>query len=164
MSNNASNNMKNNIVNRNSISVLVILLITIALAAWILKPGSDLHDSGEAHNDEHGDEKAEVTKGPHGGRLLTSENADDKFSLEITIFETGLPPEFRVYAYHDNQPIAPNEVTLAIDLSRLGNKVDNIKFKSQEDFLRGDAVVYEPHSFEVTANVDIPGKNHVMAL
>ena len=157
MSNNTSNNMKNNIINRNSISVLVIFVITIALAAWILKPGNNLHDSGEAHN-EHGDEETEITKGPHGGRLLISENVDDKFSLEITIFETGLPPEFRVYAYHDKQPIAPDEVMLAIDLSRLGNKVDNIKFEPQEDFLRGDAVVYEPHSFEVTANATYQGK------
>jgi len=153
--------MRINIVNRNSISVLVIFLLTIALASWILKSGND---SGEAHSDEHGDEEAEVIQGPHFGRLLTSEIAADEFCLGVTIFETGLPPEFRVYAYHDNQPIAPDEVMLAIDLSRLGNKVDNIKFKSQEDFLRGDAVVYEPHSFEVTANATYQGKTMIMAL
>jgi cobalt-zinc-cadmium efflux system membrane fusion protein len=153
-----SNNMKNNIINRNSISILVIILITAALATWILMPGNDSHNSGEAHNDGHGHEEEEVIKGPHGGRLLVSENADDKFSLEITIFETGLPPEFRVYAYHDNQPAAPDEVNLVIDLSRLGNKVDHIEFSPQQDYLRGNVVVYEPHSFEVAAKATYQGK------
>ena len=102
-----------------------------------------------ASGDGHGPavpEEQDFERGPHNGRLLR----DGDFSLEITIFETGIPPEFRVYAFKNDQPIAPNSVELSIDLGRLGNQVDPFNFSTQGDFLRGDAVVLEPHSFDVS--------------
>lgn len=100
--------------------------------------------------------EGEVVKGPHGGRLLT--NGD--FSLELSIFETGVPPEFRAWATQDGEVLKPNEVDLNITLTRLGGKVDNIKFKPQGDALRGDTVIYEPHSFIVTINASHEGTKH----
>ena len=41
---------------------------------------------------EHGSAATDAVKGPHGGRLL--QEAD--FTLEITIYEQGVPPEMRV--------------------------------------------------------------------
>ncbi|VAW64856.1 Probable Co/Zn/Cd efflux system membrane fusion protein, partial [hydrothermal vent metagenome] len=40
-------------------------------------------------------------------------------------------------------------VELKITLTRLGGKVDKINFKPHADALRGDSVIYEPHSFVV---------------
>ena len=85
----------------------------------------------------------EPEKGPHGGRLLT----DGDFALELTIFETGVPPQYRVWASWAGQAIPPSQVQLTIKLTRLGDVVDNINFTEQTDFLRGDKEVYEPHSF-----------------
>ena len=100
-----------------------------------------------AEDDSHSMADAEeIVKGPHGGRLLTQND----FQLEITLYEQGVPPEFRVYAYRGGSPITPDEIDLTITLGRLGGKTDTIRFKSQEDYLRGDSVVYEPHSFDVT--------------
>ena len=90
--------------------------------------------------------EAEIVKGPRGGRLL----ARDDFSLEITIFEQGLPPEFRVYVYQAGQPTPPEQVDLVIELARLGGETDTFDFSPQGDYLRGDGVVREPHSFDVT--------------
>ena len=100
--------------------------------------------------------EGEVVKGPHGGRLLTNAG----FSLELSIFETGVPPEFRAWATQDGEVLKPTDVDLNITLTRLGGKVDNIKFKPQGDALRGDTVIYEPHSFIVTINAIHEGATH----
>ncbi|MDH5394053.1 MAG: efflux RND transporter periplasmic adaptor subunit [Gammaproteobacteria bacterium] len=98
-------------------------------------------DSSQPHSDE-----AEIVKGPHGGRLLQR----DDFTLELAIFETGVPPEFRAWASYNMSPVKPEEVALTIRLTRLGGKLDTINFTPKADALRGDMVIYEPHSFVVT--------------
>jgi membrane fusion protein, heavy metal efflux system len=80
--------------------------------------------------------------------------------VEITIFEDGVEPEFRVYAYRGDKPVAPNDVQLSIDLTRLGGEVNRFAFKPQEDFLRGQGVVHEPHSFDVKIRATQGGKTH----
>lgn len=120
-------------------------------------------NNNSAHSDEeshHGEEEVEVVKGSHGGRLLTS----DDFTLELVIFETGVPPEFRAWATYKEQALKPTEVDLNITLTRLGAKVDNINFKpfgdGVGDALRGDTVIYEPHSFIVTINASYEGTEY----
>lgn len=98
----------------------------------------------------------EVEKGPHGGRLLT--NGD--FAIELSIFETGVPPEFRIWATNDGELLKPTDVDLNITLTRLGGKKDNINFKPHGDALRGDMEIYEPHSFIVTINAKHDGATH----
>jgi membrane fusion protein, heavy metal efflux system len=93
-------------------------------------------------------------KGPHGGRLLS----EGEFDAEVTIFERGVPPEFRVYFYHSKTPLDPAEVVLSIELHRLGGRVDKIAFKKEGDYLRGDKVVYEPHSFDAKVLAEWKGK------
>ncbi len=88
----------------------------------------------------------EFERGVHGGRLLK----DGAFALELAIFETGVPPEFRVWATSAGEPIDPNRVDLSIQLTRLGDRSDEIGFAPESDFLRGDTVIYEPHSFVVS--------------
>ena len=104
---------------------------------------------GPSRGDSHGtatQEQEAFERGPHNGRLLR----DGAFALEITIFETGVPPEFRIYPYQNDEPIAPDALDLTVELRRLGDKTDRFAFQSKEDFLRGDGIVLEPHSFDVT--------------
>ena len=108
-------------------------------------------DTDQAPHDNHGHEAAaedDYELGPHSGRMLR----DGDFALEITIFETGVPPEFRVYPYRDGVPFEPDDVDLTIELGRLGGSVDRFEFSPQGDLLRGDGVVLEPHSFDVTVS------------
>jgi cobalt-zinc-cadmium efflux system membrane fusion protein len=107
----------------------------------------------EKHADEHGhghggEHAEEIPRGPHGGRLLSADN----FALEITIYETGVRPEFQVYPYADKEPLSPAEVDLHIELARLGNRVDTFEFSPQDNYLRGHGSVSEPHSFDVTVS------------
>jgi len=90
--------------------------------------------------------EAQPKKGIHNGRML--EQGD--FAIELAIFETGVPPEFRIWVTKNNQAIAPNKVDITVTLTRLGNVVDNIQFYAEGDYLRGNMEIYEPHSFIVT--------------
>ncbi len=90
-------------------------------------------------------ETTQQKKGPKGGKLFDSGN----FSLELIIYERGVPPQFRVFAYENDQLINPAEVKLSIQLKRLDGEVNNFTFKPNNNFLLGNNVVKEPHSFDV---------------
>ena len=101
-------------------------------------------------------QEAEPEKGPHRGRMLR----DGEFAVELAIFETGVPPEFRVWVSDDGEPVSPDAVELQVKLTRLGNVVDDIRFRVEGDYLRGDTVIYEPHSFVVTLIAQYQGKTY----
>jgi cobalt-zinc-cadmium efflux system membrane fusion protein len=101
-------------------------------------------------------EQAEPEKGPNRGRMLR----DGDIAVELSIFETGVPPEFRVWITDVGMPVSPDKVDFSVQLTRLGNVVDDIKFRVEGDFLRGDLEIYEPHSFVVTIMAKYQGKTH----
>ena len=76
---------------------------------------------------------AEYAKGPHNGRLLK----DGDFALEMTIFEDGVPPQFRVYPTRDGKPIAASSVNLSVTLKRLDGEINRFAFTPDGDFLSG---------------------------
>ena len=102
------------------------------------------------------EEAAEAQRGPNGGRLLQ----DGAFTLELAIFEAGVPPEFHAWTTLDGNPVPPDDVTLTVALARLGGQVDRIDFVPQSDFLRGSQTVHEPHSFDVTVSARHAGREH----
>ena len=71
-----------------------------------------------------------------------------------------MPPEFHVYPYRNNQPLDPRQVQLGMSVSRLGGEVDQFAFQPQQDYLRADAVVHEPHSFDVAVTATLNGTQH----
>lgn len=74
---------------------------------------------------------------------------DADFAAEVTIFERGVPPEFRVYFYKDGAPLEPTGIDLKILLHRFGGRVDHFNFSQRDDYLLGNGEVTEPHSFDV---------------
>ena len=115
--------------------------------------GHDKHGHGDHGHGEHEDEPP---KGPHGGRLLTSGD----LSLELTIFEQGVPPQFRLYPYQLSKPLDPKSVSTAIKLSRFGGQVDEFSFNAESDYLTSEKVVQEPHSFIVAVQAEYAGAKH----
>ncbi|PVM88046.1 efflux RND transporter periplasmic adaptor subunit [Caulobacter radicis] len=109
---------------------------------------------GDAPAKSENHAEAAETRGPHGGRMLR----DGDVSIEITIFEDGVEPEFRVYAYRKDRPLAPSEVQLTVTLTRLDGEVNRFSFKPEGDYLRGQGVVTEPHSFDVAVAAVVGGK------
>ena len=86
--------------------------------------------------------------------------SDGELRAEITIYERGVPPQFRVYFYEGSKPLPPEEVTLTIELHRLGGRVDRFAFAPEGDYLVGSGVVEEPHSFDVDVVAEHKGARH----
>lgn len=138
--------MKNRIYIR-SIAVLI-------GAVSILSIGCKSTDSGHSAEHNHATHQdAPIVRGPHRGRMLACKD----FSIELSIFESGTPPQFRMYAYRDGTPISPTEISAAVELKRLGNVTDAITFKPVSDFLESEQVIYEPHSFDVKVHAGVQG-------
>ena len=102
-------------------------------------------------------EAAEEEKGPHGGKILR----DGDFAVEMTVFEDGVPPEFRVYPSRDGKPVDPQSVKLTVTLKRLDGQIEKFAFKPEKDYLVGQGTVIEPHSFDVEVIASASGKRHV---
>ncbi|MGH8543694.1 MAG: efflux RND transporter periplasmic adaptor subunit [Gammaproteobacteria bacterium] len=131
-------------------AVILVLLAGVGLTRLVL------HNAKPAVNGGGEAAAAEAVKGPHGGRLLS----EGDFATEVTIFERGVPPEFRAFLYDKNKPIDPAEVKLTIELHRFGGRVDKIGFSTREDYLLGDQEIVEPHSFDVKVIAERRGKTH----
>jgi len=132
----------------------IALLVVLCAIAWY-------KTSNKPVTSEHGEaveEKAAVPgdeKGPHGGRLYR----DGDFAAEVKIFEEGVEPHLRVYGYFKDEPLKPSELQANIYIKRLDAE-QNISFTPESDYLIGNEIVYEPHSFLMIVNVSYQGKKH----
>jgi cobalt-zinc-cadmium efflux system membrane fusion protein len=85
---------------------------------------------------------------------------DGDFELEVSIFETGVPPQFRLYAYSHGKPIPATELTASITLTRFGGRKDLFSFEPVADYLTSPKEVVEPHSFDVNVSAAYRGASH----
>ncbi len=135
---------------------MIIRLISLLFCSALLAGCGDTRGGGSPAEDNPAMDVADYERGPHNGRLLR----DGNFALEVTIFETGVPPQFRLYAYLGDKPLAPNSVQASIELTRLGGKVDRFIFTPQNDALVGSGTVVEPHSFDVVVSATEGDREH----
>ena len=117
---------------------------------------TDHADDASHADEEHHEAAAEPAKGPHGGKLLT----DGRYGIEVTIFETGAAPQFRIYTYWEGKPLDVAQSQIQLVLERLGQSPQRFSFIKEGDYLKGDAVVAEPHSFAVKVQADYEGKRY----
>lgn len=127
------------------------LLAALILSRDLPSPTHEGEGRGTAEHAHEGDPTAASgsDEGPHGGRLFKQ----DSYALELTIFERGVPPQFRIYAYHDDRLLDPRTSDVSLTLERLGRPPQVFSFTPQGEYLVGDAVVEEPHSFKATLTV-----------
>lgn len=144
--------MKFNLNKKQTLSIAGVLAAGVVLAWLILgtnKPqleGDEETHGSPAETASHGNAEAVPQKGPHGGKLFTQ----DGYGVEVTIFEQGVEPEFRVYTYQGGKPLDPAASQISITLERLGRTPQAFTFVKEKDYLKGNTVVEEPHSFNVT--------------
>lgn len=113
-------------------------------------------DDKHADKEQHHQEAAAPIRGAHGGKLFSKEG----FGLELTIFETGVEPEFRVYLYRDGKPLAPTTAKVNMVLERLGQQPELFTFATEKDYLLGSSVVAEPHSFNGTIKASLGAQTY----
>ncbi len=133
--------------NRRTLALLFASMIALTACSETPTPAEGEHGEAAA---------ADYERGPHNGRMLR----DGDFAVEMTIFEDGVPPEFHVYAYAGDKPLRPQDVNLAVTLRRLDGEVNRFAFAPEQDYLRGNGVVTEPHSFDVEVVATHAGKRH----
>ncbi len=87
--------------------------------------------------------------GPHGGPQLA---VADGF-VEISVFETNVPPCFRLYFFDEQRaPIAPRP-DVEIATLRPGGERQVFNFRPQETFVESTTDIPEPHEFHVMLTV-----------
>jgi len=153
-------------MNKKQLLTLAIILAAGAGLIFLALKSDHAHDHddhGHGHGGHtHGTPAAPVVgeyeRGPHRGRMLR----DGDFAAEVTIFETGAPPQFRVYFFEKGKPIDASQMKLTIELNRLGGRTDVHQFKPEGEYLAGDLSleVYEPHSFKVTVTAERSGNTY----
>ncbi len=124
------------------VSIIIILAVGTFVAMEILKIDPNTQSSKHSPVAEKTDA---IPRGSHGGWLFSKDN----LQVEVKIFESGVPPQFRVYTSNAKGDKIPfDEVQLTIRLNRL-DRIDEIHFNPAGDYLLGDMTVEEPHSFDM---------------
>jgi cobalt-zinc-cadmium efflux system membrane fusion protein len=139
------------------LSLLAILVVGGGVAYTLTERHPEHeHAHAESKHDHDEPSTSEHARGSHGGRLLT----DGDFATELSLFDTGMPPEFRVWFTRSGAPIPPNEVQLSVELTRPGGMIDKITFARESDYLRSTTEVHEPHSFDYAVVAQHDGRTH----
>ena len=90
-----------------------------ALAALLMIVPLTACGGGAETPSEEGGKAGEPEKGPNRGRMLR----DGNFAVEMTIFEDGVPPVYRVFPSRDGKPVDPKTVNLTVTLKRLDGEM-----------------------------------------
>ena len=131
---------------------LLPFLLTLGLAAC---GSGETDDHGHGEGEDHDEPaEAEPAMGTHNGRLL----GEGPYTVELAIYEEGVPPEYRAWLYKDGKPLPPTAGELSVVLTRLGGITDTHAFTPKDDYLVGTLEVYEPHSFNVAVTARIDGQ------
>jgi pyridinium-3,5-bisthiocarboxylic acid mononucleotide nickel chelatase len=101
------------------------------------------HGDTSLHHHEH--EIPVQNRGGHAGLLVETSQGQ----VELSVFETGVPPRFRLY-FHNAKgkvtaPAAANKVTL--ETIRPGRKRQLFRFKRRNTYLEATEELPEPHEF-----------------
>lgn len=113
-------------------------VVIIALAGWMLYRTRQAQK--EAHQHAHGE-------GAHGGRLIDTGHG----LVEISVFESGVPPRFRLYFYDQHRSAAhlPSPQNVSLEIIRSGQSSQNFTFIKFENYLEATEHLPEPHEFQV---------------
>jgi len=114
-------------------------VIVIGLACWMLY--QTIQAQKEAHSHEHGD-------GEHGGMMVDTGHG----WVEISIFETDVPPRFRLYFYDSKRSkvsIPLNQI-VTLETIRSDKSCQSFNFVQQQDYLEATEHLPEPHEFQTT--------------
>lgn len=143
-------------------SIVIVILIGVILGGIILNLDKDM--SPTIDNDTTktiitksiSEDKAlsVPSKGPKGGKLFAAKD----FSVEVTIFEDGVLPQFRLYLYEEGKQIPPSKEKIKILLTRLGAPAQLFNFVPEKNYLISDQVIKEPHSFEIALTAKRDGE------
>lgn len=128
----------------------------LALAVWMFfRTRRDLHDAHHHHHDHghgHGDDHHDHE---HNESFLLDTGCG---KIELSVFEDGLPPVFRLRApAGDTLPQAEN---VLVETVRQGDTRQTFAFAAKEGFLESRDSIPEPHEFDLVLTLTAGGARH----
>lgn len=106
---------------------------------------------GKGHGHSHGtgghtQEHSEAQHGPRDGLLVDTGHG----FVEITVFETGVPPQFRLFVYdeHKQSRSVPPPATVKIEIVRPDGARQMFAFRAAGEYLESTTDIPEPHEFK----------------
>jgi nickel/cobalt exporter len=126
-------------------------VMILGLAAWMfwrtrrdLRAAAD-HHAGHAHSHDHAHSEWFTLDMGHG-------------KLELSVFEVGVPPVFRLRAPAGQRLPAARDVTL--ETVRPDGARQVFQFAGKQDFLESTVDIPEPHAFDATIRLGHGGHHH----
>lgn len=110
-------------------------------------PHEDGHkDGGHDHPHPHEHEHGPIGDGPRGGLLV---DADD-FFVEVTVFEKGVPPRFRLFFYDRQKQsrTTPDANVIKMETVRPDGTRQKFAFRAEVSYLESTTDIPEPHEFK----------------
>ena len=128
-------------MNNTLIALFITQLFTLPFLSSTAMASDSHHEKGheEGHKDEH------TQKGPHGGFLLTNNALD----LELKLTQFAGNTELRIYGFNNDKAVDINQLDVTINVQRLSEEPQLIRFKAEDDYLVSTVSVNEPHSFKL---------------
>jgi len=126
-------------------------VMILGLAGWMCwRTRRDLHAAAHHHDGHaHGHDHAH-------SELFTLDLGHGK--LELSVFEEGMPPVFRLRAPAGERLPAAQAVTL--ETVRPDGARQVFQFTAKKDFLESTVAIPEPHEFDATVKVGHGGHSH----
>ena len=123
-------------------------VIVIGMAVWMFARTRREQRSAAEHHHSNDHEP----RGAHDG-VLVQTGANEQ--MEISVFETNVPPRFRLYLYDRASQILmpPVAGTIHLETSRPGGRKQLFEFVSKQDYLESTSDVPEPHEFDVAVKL-----------
>lgn len=111
------------------------------------------HSHGHTNHSDN-----ETTLGEHGGPIIDTGHG----LVEISVFETGVPPRFRLYFYDLEKRITDvrTDEVVTIETIRPDGNNQVFSFNSKGTFLESTTDIPEPHEFEVVLSIEHGGHAH----
>jgi nickel/cobalt exporter len=103
------------------------------------------HDHGPSH--EHVDDDTKIIRTGHG-------------VVSLSVFETGVPPVFRLAFMEHGKSYLPDPSSVALETVRADGARQTFAFAAREGFLESTTDVPEPHEFNLTLTVSHSGHSH----
>ena len=127
---------------------LVSALIIVVLALWMFwRTRRDTKAAAAHEHHGHGHDDTKLINTGHG--IVT-----------LSVFETGVPPVFRLAFSEHGKSFLPEPSSVIIETKRPDGGRQTFAFVAKEGFLESTTDIPEPHEFDLTLTVSHGGHSH----
>lgn len=123
-------------------------VIIIGMALWMFwRTRRDTKAAANQEHHAHGHDDAKRINTGHG-------------IIDLTVFETGVPPVFRLAFSEGGKSFLPSADSVSIETVRPDGGRQDFAFVAKDGFLESTTDIPEPHEFDLTITVSHGGHSH----